>query len=391
MHRLLLNIHRVPQTYFRIFSAALFLSFHYYFITYVNSTFISGFVDESMIGYFYATSAILNILILISLPRLISKIGIFETILALSFIETIFLIFMSASFSPTLVLLSFIVQSSIPTILLACLDTTIEDSASSDRIGRTRGIFLSVLAIASVISPLIVGGMVNDGGLREVYLFSAFFMILFMLTIWFNRNNFSKSAFVDLDGLKAIKEYIRTPNIRRIGVASIVLQLFYSWMIIYVPLYLIEIIHFSWQEVGTIISISLLPFVFFEIPIGELADKKLGEKELLISGMVISSVALLLFPVIKTDNFIYWTLVILLARTGASIMETMIETYFFKKSKGRDEFISIFRMSHPIAFILGPLVGSVALIFLPFQYIFPVLSAILFIGILSVINLEDTK
>ena len=112
---------------------------------------------------------------------------------------------------------------------------------------------------------------------------------------------------------------------------------------------------------------------------------------MLIAGIVLMIIASIIFPILPPQHFILWTLIILIGRIGASLMETMIESYFFKRCKDHDELISVFRMAQPSAFIVGPLVGSIALVFIPFRFIFPILGIILAITLLYVIRLQDTK
>ena len=112
---------------------------------------------------------------------------------------------------------------------------------------------------------------------------------------------------------------------------------------------------------------------------------------MLIGGMIFMIISSLLIPLLTKNDFILWTLIILLGRIGASIMETMVESYFFKKSKGKDELIEVFRMSQPLAFIAGPLVGSIMLLYVPFAYIFPILAIVLLGAMLPALRIRDTK
>jgi Na+/melibiose symporter-like transporter len=84
-----------------------------------------------------------------------------------------------------------------------------------------------------------------------------------------------------IDPKAEVMEFIKTKSIRTIGAINVLLQLFYTFMVIYVPIYLTEVIGFSWSELGLILCIALIPFVLLDSPVGELADKKYGEKEFL--------------------------------------------------------------------------------------------------------------
>ena len=127
------------------------------------------------------------------------------------------------------------------------------------------------------------------------------------------------------------KEFRANSNICDIWVDSFLLNFFYAWMTIYVPIYLKWHIGFSWQEIGLLISIALLPFLLFQYPLGRLADKKLGEKEILILGFLVTSITLFIIPLLNTTNFFAWAGLLFATRVGASFIEISTETYFFKK------------------------------------------------------------
>ncbi len=374
-----------------ILVSALFLSFHYFLVTYVNSSLLSQFLERSEIGILYALGAILSIVVILNMPKIISKWSAYKVMLSLSVLE-IGILFLLAFSNETLVVLgAFIVHHAISPILLLCLNTYLEDGSSSKNMGQSRGTFLTIIAIASIISPMVSGNFAEKPEtLRTVYVLSAFFMVLFFLTIWKNFKNQKAGVYRAIDIKKEFLEFIQDKNLIRIGLAAIMLHFVFSWLIIYLPLFLANEMGFSWGEIGTLISVTLLPFLLFQIPVGELSDKKYGEKEFLIAGMLFASLAFLIFPFISIKSFFVWTFIIFVARAGASVMETSIESYFYKKSKGRDELISIFSLASPIAFIFGPLFGSTLLLFFPIAQIFPFASFVLLIGVLFTIPLKDT-
>ena len=391
MFKLLSKSKNSSRSCLHIFVASIFFAFHYYFILYINSSYLETLISRSTIGILYSSAAILTILILLKLSRIIEKIGIFKTLVTLTLIDITALGTIVLTDNIILTITCFIVYFALPTLILVCLDTAIEDTTESLTMGKTRGIFLTVLATAAVLSPLVIGGMISDKGFEQIYLFSLFFLFLFLVVITINRHFFKTANLTRIKGLDSVREFFSIPDIRRIGIINFSLHFFFSWMIIYIPIYLSTEMGFGWQDIGIMISIALLPFVILEIPAGEVADESLGEKEMLIGGMTFMIIASLLFPTLAKGAFILWTLTLLLGRTGASVMETMVESYFFKKSEGRDELIEVFRMGQPLAYIAGPLVGSLMLLYVPFAYIFPILAVVLLGAVLPAIRIVDTK
>jgi MFS family permease len=169
------------------------------------------------------------------------------------------------------------------------------------------------------------------------------------------------------------------------------LDVFYSLMIIYIPLHLRHTIGFSWTEISIVFTIMLLPFILFQIPVGKMADSWCGEKELMTLGLFIMGVSLILMPFLHAPSVPLWAALLFLSRTGASVVEITTESYFFKHVDKRDAgLISVFRLSWPVAFIIGPAIGALTLYLFPFDALFLVMA----LGVLFTMHtsamLQDT-
>jgi MFS family permease len=176
--------------------------------------------------------------------------------------------------------------------------------------------------------------------------------------------------------------------------ANFLLFFFYSWMTIYTPLYLHKNMGFSWTEIGIIFSIMLLPFVFIQFPLGRLADKKWGEKEILSVGFIVIAIATGLISFINGHSMVLWAIILFITRLGAATIEIMCDTYFFKKVDSLDtNIISFFRMVGPIAYIFGPLLATILFTFFDFkiQYLFLILGLIMLFGLKFSLSIKDTK
>ena len=81
-----------------------------------------------------------------------------------------------------------------------------------------------------------------------------------------------------------------------------------------------------------------------------------------------------------------------ISRVGASLVESTTESYFFKHMKGGDAGItSFFRLIRPLSLLAASLLGTLALFYLPFNYIFVVLGLLMIPGIFFALALKDTK
>lgn len=81
---------------------------------------------------------------------------------------------------------------------------------------------------------------------------------------------------------------------------------------------------------------------------------------------------------ITTKSVYIWGLVLFLTRTGASIVETTGEVYFFTHTKEEDAYLlSIYRDMTPVAYIIAPMLATVVFMYAPFKYLFAILAVIL--------------
>ena len=86
------------------------------------------------------------------------------------------------------------------------------------------------------------------------------------------------------------------------------------------------------------------------------------------------------------------TALIFIANIGGAAVEVMTETHFFKRVSAMDaNLIGIYQMLRPISAVVGPIVASLALLLVPFPFIFAVFGAILALGIPITFLMKDTR
>ncbi len=153
-------------------------------------------------------------------------------------------------------------------------------------------------------------------------------------------------------------------------------------MVIYTPIYLYLHLGFSFEQIGVMFTVMLLPFVFIPFRLGEYADK-LGERKILMFGFLVASLSTLAIFFIREHTVFIWAFVLFMTRIGAAMIEIMSDTYFFKHiSSTNDEFIGVYRSAAPVAYIAGPLVAFILFLFLPaFNYIYLILGALMLCGV----------
>jgi MFS family permease len=163
-------------------------------------------------------------------------------------------------------------------------------------------------------------------------------------------------------------------------------------MTIYAPLYLAHVAGFSWNEIGLILFVALSAYVIFEYPVGIIADKYLGEKEMMLFGFVVLIASSAWLAFLPGSSIGVWMIALFLTRAGASFVEATSESYFFKHTQSMDVHkISLFRMTRPLSSVIGAVVGSIALLYMEFNMLFILLGLLLIPGLFFSFLIKDTR
>jgi len=359
---------------------------------YVNSSFLKSLTNEQLVGVFYTMASILAFASLIFIPKILQKYGNYRVTLSLIFLY--FLNFLGLAYVQNvfLVLFFFVITSSMATTIYFNLDMFLEHNSSDLVTGRIRSVYLTFLNLAWLGSPLLAGIIVGEYSYRMIYLVAALILIPAFFIVFSSFSDFKDPDYIVVNFLETLKNININKNIRNIWVSSFLLQLFYSWMVIYTPIYLNVYIGFSWGTIGILFSLMLIPFILIQIPAGYLADKMFGEKEILVAGFLIMGIYTAMMPFITSKNFIIWAVILFSTRIGAAMVEVMNDTYFFKNVSEKDSNqISLYRTSAPLAYIISPVIATVIIYFFPISNLFFILGLIMMFGVKYSLAIEDTK
>jgi len=362
-------------------------------MVYINSSFLSQFISEEAVGLMYIIGSLASIAALIAIPIILRHFGNYITLIIFTILEMLILFGMAFIRETTIIVPLFVAHWVVFQMMFINMDVFFESSQKKETdTGIKRGIVMTIINSALITSILLVGFILKDNQFWKIYMTSAAILIPFLFIIFIGFRKFKDPIYENLKILNTVKKVRANGAIRNIFISQFFLKFFYSWMVVYMPIYLHEYVGFDWPKISIIFTIMLLPFILFEIPAGKMADKWWGEKEMLSVGFIITALFTMVIPFISIPSFIIWTAVLFMTRVGASIVEISTESYFFKHVQGDDaDIISFFRMARPFAYIAGPITAIIALYFLPFQYIFLVLGIIMLLGIKYSSSLKDTR
>lgn len=374
---------------------AIVFNFQALLVGYSASTYIEQFVTPQIVGILYAVGAFGSMLLFLGLPSLLRQFGNVQVTLALmlgSLITLSTIIEAPIAYISILALVLFLVLNP---LLYLNIDIFFETLVGKNEkgTGHKRGLTLALMSAAAMVAPLTISYLTRDSdSLIPVFWVAGATGVVFMIIIIAAFRRFYDPVYEKIDVIHLVKKCWRIFDIRIVLSTHFILQIFFTWTVVFFPLYLATEIGLSWGSIGTIIATGLFAYTIFEYPIGILADDYWGEKEMMAVGFLILALTTAGITAMSSPEIWPWMLLMFTSRIGASMVEVTTESHFFKKVQGEDAaLMSIFRLMRPLGSVLGALLGSAALLFLPFQLIFLALSAVLVVGIFLTLFIHDTR
>ena len=271
------------------------------------------------------------------------------------------------------------------------LEATIADTNTT---GRVRALFRTAWSIAALAAALLLGALLtNSDSYERVFLAAA--AVLVPIIILFAIKRLPEGPAPRLIHMRdTVVCIMHNHDLAAVTFGNFLLYLFYVWMPLYTPLYLHNVLNISWSNLGWMFSIMLVPYVLIAYPAGWIADRFLGDKELMLTGFLIAGGATMTLSFLTPATSLVIILVILVAsRIGAALVETMVEAHFFRRVSKRDiNSVSVFRSVWPLSYIVGPIVGGIILILSDYSTFFLLTGGFIAIaGMLTTLLIKDFR
>ena len=379
-----------------IYSSVLLLIFHSFLVMYINSSYIEQFVGKGGVGAMFTIGSALSVLIFLFVSRVLHAVGNYRATLALLFLNFMAVGGMAVADSLRTAIPLFIIHITSLPLILFNLDVFLEENIGNKEssTGAKRGLLLALSSLVGALTPLLTGYLVGSGGpnFSLAYIASAASLLPVIFIILFAFRNFQDPKYKEIQLFTAIRSFWVNYNIRFVFLAHFMLQMFFFFMVVYAPLYLATEIGLDWTAIGIILFAAQIAYVLFEFPIGRIGDLYLGEKEMMAFGFLVIALSTATLTFIDTTSIWPWAIAMFITRVGASFAEVTTESYFFKHTKSSDaQIISFFRITRPLSYVVGSLLGSLAIFYLPFNYIFIVAALVVLPGIYFAHRIVDTK
>lgn len=347
-----------------LYLSVFFLALHYVFVYFANSSILRYMFNLSIpqVLVVYGIASLFGIIVYLTLSTL--KVKRMKSLVYLfTFFEMICLSTMyyaSTHSNVLLFIIAFCIHHIITPYILYNLDTLFESYTHIEDRGRGRGIYLTMWNTPYIVVPLILSGL-NEQSLPIVYLISLLLLFPFLLfvvsylqepdvhTDITDRNQLSLSG--------RISDFWRDTLNRNSFITQSILHLYYGITGVLLPIYLHSYFGFEWNKIGILLSVTLVPFVLFQIPFGSFADKNHNERKIFLSGVCIATIFTIVCIFIKPEtpfNFLYLALFLFISRMGCSLIEISMEGLFYKHVTERDTFaLMMFRGARLVPYAFG--------------------------------------
>ncbi len=376
----------------RLLSALSFLlGFLDAFLIYILSSYFVQISGDHLVGSFYLVAYVLVLWLLMHFQPLVHSLGAvrFLGILLVGLIGTSFFLSLDEpSWTGAAALLAYIVCSN---LVWSVMDVLVEDF-STDRVsGRIRGLYLTVMNGGLLLAPILSTKTLAAAGYAGVFSVLGVGYIFVFLVVLLSLRQHRTTPLPKIAFLSTLKKVIARKNILLISSVSWTLEFFYAIMIIYAPIILLAQ-GFDWGQIGLIFTIMLVPFVLIQYPLGIVADKRLGEKELLFVALVLLGISSVAVGLTRSADVVYWAGLLFLTRLGAAAIEVLRDSYFYKQIGPTDtDIVAFFRSARPTADIAAAGVSLLFLSFFSVHSLFYLVGVVAFGACFAVLSLEDSQ
>ena len=296
-----------------------------------------------------------------------------------------------------LLIFFFLVHFILSSTLFVLLNIFVESFTPIKQTGLVRGLFLTLLNIGMLLSPLIGGLLISGKGtdFTSLYIVSSLVLIPYFFFLHHYLREVREPYYASHSLLQAFRKIAGSRDLRAAVMAQFALHSFYAIMVIYTPIYVTQMLHIPLAlYLTTIAPIALIPLVILPYELGYLADAKYGEKEFMFVGLTLIALCSFALGLMKTPSFLLVLVILFISRVGASLVETMAYTYYYKKISKNDPAMSNFftNITSLATFVVPTFLFCISPLLLTFPgLIYLLLGAGILSTLHSVAVMRDTK
>lgn len=377
---------------------ALLFSAHVAILSYISSSFLvdsRSFTNEE-VGLIFSLGSLLSLIALYLAPRIYTLVGMKRLFNGSLLFAIVTLVSVALFPSQLFVTIVFPIYLAVTSISYYLLDVATEHYTINSKTGSTRALILLFASIAWLIFPSLGSYLIGFGfDYNHVLLLSAGLALVVFSVSVFELQSFKLSVQQRLPLIASVRRFFSVHAFRHDFWIRFLLQSLSAVTIIYVPLFLSQVVGFSWDTITLILLIMLSPYFFELIPLGKLADSTLGEKELMITSLCLIIITLLTLWVVDTSSWLVYAGILFFLKAGTGALDMLTDSYFFKHADDQDgQMIALYREAYPLAYLIAPLVMSLLLTtnIIELQHVWIVAAiATLLVAVPPALKLSDTR
>jgi MFS family permease len=361
------------------------------FILYLESDYFKVGIGNENITIFFIVAYSISLILMLNwhhLVRLLGKVNVFLFSLVVKMAVALILAMVPVSIWSIWLLIVYIIFTVLNWL---DLDLLLEDCSIDKKTGKIRGLYLSIENFGYLLAPFFSGFMISKYGFQSAFAVSFIIMLVVLVIALMKFKGFTRC---EIDGSRFseyLKRVFQRKNVMKVYYVSFLLEFFYALMIIYTPLYLLDL-GFNWFAIGKIFTVMLVPFVLFQYPAGYLADTKYEERDMMAFALLVMGLSTLAVYFIDSKSAIVWALVLFCTRIGASLIEVLRDSYFYKRIDQRDvDIADFFRTVRPIAYIIGSFIAIPIIIIFHIKAIFIIIGIATLTGIPVSLSLASSR
>jgi MFS family permease len=372
-----------------LYIASIFFALHYALVLYLSSSYLSQYFDLSFVGIVYIVAAQCSLFVTFSISRIYRVLSNYKVLLCSTIALFFVLLLLGGYVTPSKVFILFII------IIFTSLNISLAEITKRKDSGSVHGVYFTVLNTGVLVAAYLSGVIFNIASYSGIYLFSALLLIPVMYLTYRYFHSIEEPEYPKVSLRSSAMSIWKRRDLRSIVYIQFVLESLFAVMVVYMTPYLANTQGIDPSNVlRYIMPIALLPFVIFPYELGILADKKYGEKEILLTGLTFATIFTILIPFVSSSSLVIWAIILFATRVGASFIEEMASTYFYKKVKPSEVgIIAFFTVgARAIALTVVPAIAFVmfSVLNLSSGYIFIAAGMILFSGIVVASRIHDT-
>jgi hypothetical protein len=292
----------------------------------------------------------------------------------------------------TWVYASFVLYITLAEFLLLLSSVTLEDFSKDENTGGTRGRYISVQSMGYLFAPLASSIFIKVFGVNSIFILSSIFVLISLHVFTIYLNKVPKIPVSEKNMFRTLRSIFSNIDLRNIIFAQVGLHIFFALLVIFIPFKMEAVGIPLTQYLGVLLPIALFPFLIVPRMLGYIEDKMKNEKEFLMFAIfgLISSLVLIAYT--DSSSLFVWAALLFMARVFASVMETSISSYFFKKVNRSDtNLISIFTSSPNLVYLFLVPIYSVIVRLTDLKTLFLTVSFLLCFVLVLVSKIHNTK